>query len=132
MNRLTKNISDKQTYCGYEIKELKYQQIYDFKKYDELEDYVDCDLTLTIDKLGELEDLEEQLYNVPLKFILKHEHKQVYWNNAYHDVRNIVPYEKYTEPYVEIFVRENNKVIVKTLWFKNYKKTWWLKEDMSE
>ena len=33
MNRLTKNISDKQTYCGYEIKKCKYQQIYDFKKY---------------------------------------------------------------------------------------------------
>ena len=60
MNRLTKNISDKQTYCGYEIKKCKYQQIYDFKKYDELEDYVDCDLTLAIDKLGELEDLLEK------------------------------------------------------------------------
>lgn len=57
MSRLTKNISDKQTYCGYEVKDCKYQQIYDFKKYSELEDYVDCDLTLAIDKLGELEDL---------------------------------------------------------------------------
>lgn len=77
-------------------------------------------------KLYALEDLEEQLYNVPLEFILKHEHKQVYWDNAYHDVRNIVPYEEHTEPYVEIFVRLNNKVVVKTLFFKNYGKTWWL------
>ena len=85
-----------------------------------------------IDKLGKLEDLEEQLYNVPLEFILKHEHKQVYWDNAYHDVRNIVPYEEHTEPYVEIFVRLNNKVVVKTLWFKNYGKTWWLISEREE
>ena len=70
MSRLTKNISDKQTYCGYEIKKCKYQQIYDFKKYDELEDYVDCDLTLAIDKLGKLEDIEEEI-GCPLDVVFK-------------------------------------------------------------
>lgn len=61
MKRLTKNIRNKQTYCGYEIKDCKYQQIYNFEKYSELEDHVDCNLTLAVDKLGELEDLEEEL-----------------------------------------------------------------------
>lgn len=86
-------------------------------------------------KLGKLEDLEDELYGVPLEFILTPASKgtkQVYWHNAYHDVRNIVPYEEHTKPYVEIFVRINNKVSVKTLWFENYKKTWWLKEDLCE
>ena len=86
-------------------------------------------------KLGKLEDIEDELYGVPLEFILTPASKgtkQVYWNNSYHDVRNIVPYEEHTKPYVEIFVRTNNKVNVKTLRFENYKKTWWLKEDLSE
>ena len=88
-----------------------------------------------IQKLGKLEDIEDELYGVPLEFILTPASKgtkQVYWNKSYHDVRNIVPYEEHTKPYVEIFVRINNKVSVKTLWFENYKKTWWLKEDKSE
>lgn len=85
-----------------------------------------------LEKLYNLEDLDEQLYDVPLKFILKREHKQVYWNDAYYDVRNIVPYEEHTEPYLEIFVRENGKIVVKTLWFKDYKNTWGISKTKEE
>ena len=59
MSRLTRNIRNKQNYCEFEIKDCKYQFLYSFEKYSELEDYVDCDLTLAIDKLGQLEDIEE-------------------------------------------------------------------------
>ena len=58
--RLTKDISKKQNYCEFELKKCKYQDIYDFKKYSELEDYANCDLTLAIDKLGQVEDIEEK------------------------------------------------------------------------
>lgn len=57
MARMTRNIHEKQDYCEFEIKDCKYQDIYGFESYQELEDNVDCDLTLAIDKLGELEDI---------------------------------------------------------------------------
>lgn len=59
--RLTRNIRKKQDYCEFELKKCRYQDIYGFEKYSELEENVDCDLTLAIDKLGQLEDDEEEL-----------------------------------------------------------------------
>ena len=58
--RLTRNIRKKQDYCEFELKKCRYQDIYDFEKYSELEENVDCDLTLAIDKLGQLEDILEK------------------------------------------------------------------------
>lgn len=130
MNRLTKNISNKQTYCGYEVKDCKYQQIYDFKRYNELEDYVDSDLTLAIDKLGKLEDLEEQIgcpLDVRCKVVCDSiiydengiEYKVVYIHKEYFDCE---------EPF------DNDIGYTKLCAFewKGYKKTWWLKENKEE
>ena len=125
MSRLTKNISDKQTYCGYEIKECKYQQIYDFKKYDELEDYVDCDLTLAIDKLGKLEDtfeLIEEMYNKP-----------VCWKGYDGEEE----YEYYTHSTILYNPKTNEIEIYEYEFITSYKVeeygiTWWFKRDESE
>ena len=59
--RLTQKISHRQNYCAYEVKGAKYKDIYGFEKYSELEDNVDCELTLAIDKLGQLEDIEDKI-----------------------------------------------------------------------
>ena len=60
MTRLTRNISKKQSYCAYELKDCTYKDLYDLKNYSELEEYIDCDLSLAVDKLGELEDVMEK------------------------------------------------------------------------
>ena len=60
-DRYTRNIEKKQTYCKFDIKNVPYQRIYEFGSWANLEDYVDTDLTLAIDKLGELEDIEQEI-----------------------------------------------------------------------
>lgn len=56
--RLTKDISRYQSYCQFELKDCRYKDIYNFEHYSELEECVDCDLTLGIDKLGEYENID--------------------------------------------------------------------------
>lgn len=56
--RLTKDISRYQGYCQFELKDCRYKDIYNFEHYSELEECVDCDLTLGIDKLGEYENID--------------------------------------------------------------------------
>lgn len=58
--RFTKDISKYQNYCQFEVKDAKYKDIFDFESYDEIEECVDCDLSLAIDKLGQLEDFEDK------------------------------------------------------------------------
>lgn len=129
MSRLTKNISDKQTYCGYEVKKCKYQQIYDFERYDELEDYVDCDLTLAVDKLGKLEDLEEK-YDLPLDVLITLMDHYYYYDedgnqkffhslDMYHKQIVIKKYENDDDIYG----------YYEHLNFKDYKVTWWINKD---
>ena len=59
--RFTKNIRKKQDYCEFELKNCSYKDIYGFEKYSELEENVDCELTLAIDKLGYIEDFEDEI-----------------------------------------------------------------------
>ena len=68
--RFTRNIHKKQDYCEFEVKDCPYQSIYDFEDYEEIEGNVDCELTLAIDKLGKLEDIE-QYYGVDLVTLVK-------------------------------------------------------------
>ena len=119
MSRLTKNISDKQTYCGYEIKKCKYQQIYDFKKYNELEDYADYDLTLAIDKLGKIEDvfeLIEKMYKKPVCW--KSDDGEVYCD--YTD--STILYNPKTNE-IEIYEYE----FIASYKVEEYGLTWWFK-----
>jgi len=68
--RFTRNIRKKQDYCEFELKDCPYKDIYGFEKYSELEENVDCDLSLAIDKLGKLEDIE-QYYGIDLVTLVK-------------------------------------------------------------
>lgn len=87
-----------------------------------------------INKLGKLEDLEEEL-GCPLNVLGKASNqKQIYVKkfNMYVEIRNIVIYEQATRPYIEYFYRDKDKVKVREVWIDEYKQTWWLKEDNSE
>ncbi len=59
--RFTRNIHNRQDYCEFEVKNCPYKDIYGLEKYSELEENVDCDLSIAIDKLGAHEDIEQEL-----------------------------------------------------------------------
>ena len=134
MNRQTRKIKGANNYCGYEIKEAPYKEIFDLKSNKEIEDYVNCDLTLAIDKLGQLEDLEEQL-GCPLEVV----GKAITYGIAYELKNGLIesePHISLTEcGYGYILCSGSSKrKIVENGEFqtKDYKKTFWLKEDRSE
>ena len=90
-----------------------------------------------IDKLGKLEDLEEQL-GCPLEVVItpyfKRGKLEVFYRGKMREVIRVVAFEEATRPYMDVFYRDNEKeqFKVRTIWLDDYKKTWWLKEDKSE
>ena len=90
-----------------------------------------------IEKLGELEDLEEQL-GCPLEVVItpyfKRGKLEVFYRGKMREVIRVVAFEQATRPYMDVFYRDNEKeqFKVKTIWLDDYKKTWWLKKDKSE
>ena len=122
--RFTRNIRDKQGYCEFELKRCKYQNIYGFDDYEEIEGNVHCELSLAIDKLGELEDFEQE-YGIDLVTLLK-ALKGIYIkpNNIYVGC-----------PYLRFAENENRELelqfkVVDT-WYKvkDINKTWALTKD---
>lgn len=86
-----------------------------------------------IDKLGKLEDLEEQL-GCSLDLVLIPYFisglKKVWYHNQWCDVVRVVAYEEATTPYMEVRCKDYD--YLKFIPLTNYKKTFWLKEDKSE
>ena len=121
--RFTKNIRNKQNYCEFELKKCRYQDIYGFEKYKEIEEYADCDLTLAIDKLGQLEDIEEE-YGVDL-FSLFSANKNCYCVIGCEIYEGYVSKIYLDKRKVEIN-HEGNYVTTETDYFdmKDYGKTW--------
>ncbi len=70
MNRLTKKIKGSNNYCKFELKNAKYKDLFELSSNREIENYVNTDLTIAIDKLGQLEDIEEEL-GIDLLTLLK-------------------------------------------------------------
>lgn len=60
-NRLTRKIKGANNYCEFELKDQPYKSFLDIKRNSDLEWLDVCDLTLAIDKLGQLEDIEKEL-----------------------------------------------------------------------
>lgn len=104
--------------------------------YGKAEQYIDCDdrawVGEVINKLGRLEDLEEQL-GCPLDVIFKvqKQNKLYYqffnelqeWNNVKVDIRKMAIRFNW-QPQLNKYACE--------IPLSNYKKTWWLKADKSE
>ena len=79
-------------------------------------------------KLGKLEDLEEQL-GCPLEVVVKALKVQIYYEVNDKEGLIIAPY------LVEYFGKGFTFDCIgfhEIIWLKDYKKTWWLKEDKSE
>ena len=85
------------------------------------------DITPLLDKLGKLEDLEDEL-GCPLEVL-----SEISKNGFYEHYGYIPPYHISR---IDIFKREIMYYDEETNYFtvklKDYKKTWWLKEDRSE
>ena len=65
MKRLTTKIKGSNNYCKFELKNAKYKNLFELSSNREIENYVNTDLTIAIDKLGQLEDIEEK-YKISL------------------------------------------------------------------
>ncbi len=95
--------------------------------------YVASKEELMYEKLGKLEDLEEEL-GCPLDLVLIPYFisglKKVWYHNQWCDVVRVVAYEEATTPYMEVRCKDYD--YLKFIPLTNYKKTWWLKEDKSE
>ena len=123
MSRVTKKIKGANNYCKYEVKNATYKELFYLDSNKEIEDWVDCDLTLAIDKLGELENLEEQI-GCPLEVRCN-----VFYNST---IYNCLGYkmtvkETYDDHFIAVI--END---IFSFDYKDYKKTWWLKENKEE
>lgn len=137
MKRLTKKIKGANNYCGYEVKNATYKELFDLNSNKEIEDCVDCDLTIAIDKLGELEDLEEEL-GCPLG-VVAHlvMDKPFYYEDENGDLHKIDCYELCNKGLifymswkdVDIYLGENGDIEIP---LSDYKESFWLKEDKSE
>ena len=90
-------------------------------------DYICSNEELMYDKLGRLEDLEDEL-GCPLEVL-----SEISKNGFYEHYGYIPPYHISR---IDIFKREIMYYDEETNYFtvklKDYKKTWWLKEDRSE
>ena len=146
MSRLTKKIKGANNYCGYEVKNATYKELFDLKSNSQIEDEVNCDLTIAIDKFGKLEDLEEE-YNaneedIERALILKKiiENGYVYYEDDYGEgtyyiggelmfdfrTNEIVLSEEYDDDYLGRWEEIARFPIL------DYKKKYWLRKDKSE
>lgn len=110
MSRLTKKFNDN---SGYEIKEYgaEFNEV-------KLNAYLDA-----VDKLGKLEDLEEEL-GCPLEVVIKALKEGIYQSDGGRRKYPTIEYNGATKKFYFAFGTYCN--------VEDYKKTWWLKEDKRE
>lgn len=90
-------------------------------------DFVFSSEQLMYEKLGQLEDLEEKL-GCPLDIINKALKKGIYIKNIYDEMTNFKCRLTYKNEELGWYFNIINGYVM----VKDYKKTWWLKEDKSE
>ena len=101
--------------------------IYDVKinEYDCKNCSTDTSLSACLDKLGELEDSEEEI-GCPLDFVATPYKlsglKKIWYHNQWCEVVRIVVYEEATKPYME--VRCKDYKYLKMILLEDYGKTW--------
>ena len=146
MSRLTKKIKGANYYCEFDLKNASYKQLFDLKSNKEIEDYVDCDLTIAIEKLQEqlgcpLEAVFKALENgfVCEKFVVEKDNYKDYpekweqWKKEDNNKLQHIGNTKYLS--LEIWYKTIHFSAWNTfmeIWLEDYKKTWWLREDKSE
>ena len=80
-----------------------------------------------VDKLGKLEDIEEEL-GCPLEVYVKIVHRDIAIIYESNGVKNIINYGTINR---NRFTAVKPFAVIEYAW-KDYKKTWWLREDKSE
>ena len=124
--------------CNFMSRLTKYRD--DIQAYDYIELCGGISQAVT-NKLGKLEDLEEQL-GCPLEVLFKALKDGIYYQDGI--LIHITPSDdtpivlNFNEGYPVLECMKKTKDIIYTtqccydMWVSDYKKTWWLKEDKSE
>lgn len=89
--------------------------------------YTDEEISNIIVKLGKLEDLEEEL-GCPLEVVVKALQNGVYYEDAANNMRYMVADLHFNLAGDFVLYFDDEEYLLA----RNYKKTWWLKEDKSE
>lgn len=140
MNRLTTKIKGSNNYCEFELKNAKYKNLFELSSNREIENYVNTDLTIAIDKLGQLEDIEKEI-GIDLITLFKALKNGVWTNQeqTYGDAKQ----GKIRFFQVRLLLGEKSigcihnsiwkgKEVIRTLYLKNYGKTWALTKEELE
>ena len=111
---------------------------YDDTDYGYVRNYEDTELPEIMEKLGELEDIEEQL-GCPLDVVFKaltNGFKFIVSSHKLGTLNQIVNQMIYCDYAYLYYANDVNAWCIATIhdcfYLKDYKKTWWLKEDKSE
>ena len=127
MNRLTTKIKGSNNYCEFELKNAKYKNLFELSSNREIENYVNTDLTLAIDKLGKLEDIEEEL-GIDLITLFKALKNGVYHFASdgvlIHDYGWLEDNYFYPEPHDKLSCSFRSNYEDELFYFKDYGKTW--------
>lgn len=130
MNRLTTKISNANNFCKYELKNAKYRYLFDLTSNKQIEDYVDANLTIAIDELGKIEDIEEEL-GCPLEVVFKALKQMYVCHKEKIKIELLGVHIKSNELYLYGFVEDTSHAIYLNL--KDYAKTWALtREELEE
>lgn len=132
MNRLTTKIKGSNNYCEFELKNAKYKDLFELSSNREIENYVNADLTIAIDKLGKLEDIEEEI-GIELTVLFSALKKGIYYF-AYDD-QLIHDYVYLIDNHMDVGAHEKLSFSFKTflenrtLLFEDYGETWGLTKE---
>ena len=127
MKRLTTKIKGSNNYCEFELKNAKYKNLFELSSNREIENYVNTDLTIAIDKLGQLEDIEELCEKIVSQPIYeKYEDNGQIHKEDYTEYRALYNFE---ERRIELYGYE----CINGFELDKYGKTWALtKEELEE
>lgn len=122
IKRYTKSIKSKQSYCAYDLKALSLCEIYDCD-FSDLEIYADPEVSLAIDKLGEIEDVERSLKVdfMTLMSSCENGFYSEYFKCVVKPIRLVI-FEKDTRPHFEVYDKAHDKI--KLIFVDDYMKTW--------
>ena len=135
MKRLTRKIKGANNYCEFELKDQPYKSFLDIKRNSDLEWLDVCDLTLAIDKLGQLEDIEKEL-GIDLITLFK-ALKQDYiyfkyylsWNKEFKIKKECISGFKYADNNTFVFWTDDYYGKEHMVYLRDYGKAWALREE---
>lgn len=128
MKRLTRKIKGANNYCEFELKDQPYKSFLDIKRNSDLEWLDVCDLTLAIDKLGQLEDIEKELGIDLITLFKAISNEKGIWKKVYGTKDFVNTRAMLTCEFGKWRIYDKEWIYE----LKDYGKTWWLEKPKEE